>query len=261
MDSIIRPFERMGARATVIQRTQGLRLDIVRDRRGPRYHIEKGPQIELCILDVRPRQRHLLLLGREQRQLGPVVKHKFLCGHDEREWFVAGIPEGRGISDVPTAMEALKPPQVRMEQERRRIRQRDRASRRTSAYVRQGEWFFIPVPHIQPPRIAVLRHEPLRRGMGKPHWAELLFRSGGETVYISQRHPLGITEAQRHALFRNRPEARRWDWQVMRRNPEVYVMGRISHPDHATITLSCWHMVQMNTEHGAPSIQHVAFLD
>jgi len=42
---------------------------------------------------------------------------KFLCGHDERHWFVAAVP-GRGVSNVRTAMEALKPAAVRLESAR-----------------------------------------------------------------------------------------------------------------------------------------------
>jgi hypothetical protein len=44
----------------------------------------------------------------------------------------------------------------------------------------------------------------------------------------------------------------------MARNPVVYVRGKLSHPDHATIRLDGWHRVLMNTESGSSS---VAFLD
>ena len=53
--------------------------------------------------------------------------------------------------------------------------------RRTPVYVRQGEWFFVPAPQVRPQRWMVLRNEPLRRGNGKPHWAEQLFRQTGAT--------------------------------------------------------------------------------
>ena len=38
-------------------------------------------------------------------------KNKFLCGHDERHWFVAAVP-GRSVATVRSAMEALKPPGI-----------------------------------------------------------------------------------------------------------------------------------------------------
>lgn len=47
----------------------------------------------------------------------------------------------------------------------------------------------------------------------------------------------------------------------MRRDAAVYVKGRVSHADHATITLDGWHQVVMNTENEAAAMRHVAFLD
>src|SRR5881275_3217634 len=40
-------------------------------------------------------------------------KSKFLCGHDERHWFVAAVPEAaRGVTGVTTAKIALQPDAV-----------------------------------------------------------------------------------------------------------------------------------------------------
>jgi hypothetical protein len=47
----------------------------------------------------------------------------------------------------------------------------------------------------------------------------------------------------------------------MRRNPGVYVKGRVCHADHATITLHGWHRVVMNTEGQSKLMRNVAFLD
>ena len=58
----------------------------------------------LVVLDVQPRDRHLLLMSREQGQ-----KHRFLLGHDERHWLVAGILEASPVSRVADAKRALKP--------------------------------------------------------------------------------------------------------------------------------------------------------
>jgi hypothetical protein len=35
----------------------------------------------------------------------------------------------------------------------------------------------------------------------------------------------------------------------------------LRHPDHATITLPCWHQVLMNTENATRQMANVAFLD
>ena len=47
----------------------------------------------------------------------------------------------------------------------------------------------------------------------------------------------------------------------MRRNPGVYVRGRVRHADHATITLHGWHRVLMNTEGQSKAMRNVPFLD
>ena len=39
----------------------------------------------------------------------------------------------------------------------------------------------------------ILPHEPIRRGGGKPHMCEQLYRDGGTTVYVCSRHPNGLT--------------------------------------------------------------------
>ena len=48
---------------------------------------------------------------------------------------------------------------------------------------------------------------------------------------------------------------------VRRPNPVVYVRGKITHPDHATIRLDGWHRVEMNTENRSRAMASVAFLD
>ena len=40
-----------------------------------------------------------------------------------------------------------------------------------------------------------------------------------------------------------------------RRNMQVMVKGRISHPDHKTILLRGWHMVVMNTENQSDAMR------
>jgi hypothetical protein len=151
---------------------------------------------------------------------------------------------------------------VRDAQDRLGVRAGERNRRRNAAFVRQGEWFFLPVIGFEVDEARVRHWEPLQRGWGsKPHMAEWCYRSGGETVYVSDQHPNGLLEAQRKRVFRANPEARRWNWRVMQRNAGVYVRGRVRHADHATIELAGWHWVVMNTESQARAIQHVAFLD
>ena len=109
-------FARIGARLKMADRsarrtrTSGvISLDVQADRKGEFYEITAGPgaAAEVTVLDVQPTDRHLLLLVREGKD-----KSKFLCGHDERHWFVAGIPESASVGTVRQAKEALKPAEV-----------------------------------------------------------------------------------------------------------------------------------------------------
>jgi hypothetical protein len=47
----------------------------------------------------------------------------------------------------------------------------------------------------------------------------------------------------------------------MQRDPTVFVRGKVSHADHATIFLNDWHRVAMNTENQSRAMEFVAFLD
>jgi len=233
-------------------------LDVLHDRRGPYFDLRiDRDRIDVKVLDARPRDRHLLLLSRD---CATSRKDKYLCGRDERDWFVAAIPPG-SASNVPTALEALKPPEVRMVQEMMQVPQRRRSRRRTRAYIRQGEWFFIPTPTLSPAEEVVLRNEPIRRGNGKPHMVDFVFRVGGEPVYVCTRYPNGVALRMYDDILRRRPHAADWGWTFMRRNAGVYARGRVRHPDHQTVTLDVWHRVVMNTESNAPAMRGVAFLD
>lgn len=256
---LVSHFGRMGARVRVREDIGGgLRLDIAKDRHGQFFDVISGPDVDARVVDVDERLRHLLLLGVNPVRGG--LKTRFLCGHDEREWFVAAVP-GNGVSRVRDAMEALKPALVRSEQESKGVRGSARLRRRTGAYIRQGEWFFLPRPALVVKDWLVLRNEPLRRGRGKPHWSEFLYREGGEAVMVSSQHPGGVTLDRYRELVRHTPGASSWNWRPMRRNPTAFVKGTVRHPDHATIRLDVWHQVAMNTEGEAPGARNVVFLD
>ncbi|MGQ0637658.1 MAG: hypothetical protein ACT4QC_23895 [Planctomycetaceae bacterium] len=260
---ITRQFAKIGARARIHANPAGnaragVSIDIGRDADGEFFDITIGRDApaELAVLDAQPRLRHLLLLSRQNRE-----KHKFLCGHDERHWFVAAVPERAPVSNVKTAFEALKPVAVRTELVRRKVKQKNRNRRRNGAFLRQGEWFFVPVGTRNFPAMLTLRNEPLRRGAGKPHFCEELVRIGGELVYVSPQHPNGLTEVQYRKLISRKPKLRGLQWITRRRNPGVFVRGRIRHADHKTIVLNDWHQVLMNTETESVAMRHMAFID
>ena len=139
-----RRFAAIGARLNVVGPTAGApRIDVGSDARGEFFDVRfagRGRPVELEVVDVSRSDRHLLLLVRHG-----VEKSKFLCGHDERHWFVAAIPEeARGVTGVAAAKAALQPALVRTAVGR--ARPKDPFRRRNAAYIRQGEWFFVPAP-------------------------------------------------------------------------------------------------------------------
>ena len=253
-----RRFAAIGARLNVVGPPIGApRIGLGWDARGEFFDVRfagNGRLVALEVVAVSPSDRHLLLLVRNGEE-----KSKFLCGHDERHWFVAAVPESaRGVTGVVTAKAALQPDAVRALVER--VRPKDRFRRRNEAYIRQGEWFFVPATlRPEPTEAEVLRNEPLSRGRGKAHMLQLAFRTGGQTVYVNRHHPTGIS-AQGYAKLTPK-EQRGGQWMRMVRDPQVYAKGTVRHPDHATIQLPAWHRVLMNTEQRARAMQHVAFLD
>jgi hypothetical protein len=265
MEVLERAFTKMGARVKFgeVERprsptglpNRNLVLDVRQDAKGEYFLISRDRDAapELVVLDVQAEDRHLLLLSCEKGE-----KHRFLLGHDERHWFVAGIPEATPVSRVRDAKLALKPDVVLACESGIRLKERDR--RRNAARVRQGEWFFVPVVSAAINPLLILRNEPLVRSRGgKPHMCEQLYRFGGETVYVAPGYPDGLTQDQYRALP---DEGRsRSHWRVMRRNPQVYVRGRVRHPDHKTVVLDGWHEVFSNTEHLSYAMRNVVFLD
>lgn len=252
-NQVVKAFNRMGARARVYQnpRVSGLSLNVLTDKHGEFFDVIVNPDFaknaEVLAVDVQPKDRHLVLMVKypSERQ-GVDNKDKFLCGHDERHWFVA--PVGPAVTSVAKAKESLRPNIVQQELERKGVKNKKKNKRRNEAYVRQGEWFFIPRPDAKVDPKLILKKEPLRRGAGKPHVCEMLYREGGVPVMVSAGHPNGITDSEYTQLVRKNPEVAKKRWTRMVRDPRVLVKGAIRHPDHSTVTLGVWHEVVVNTE-------------
>jgi hypothetical protein len=244
------------------------KIDIRDDRNGEYFWLSVGTGawnlLEFLPLNVRPDLRHLVLMASGPDANTKTYKSKFLCGHDERHWFAAVLPEDRGpITSVTQAFEALKPAQVQDSQARQHVRPHAWNRRHNAGFIRQGEWFFVPAPAFEPGDSRFLCHnEPLQAGRHKAHMAEWLYRAGGVSVYVCTRHPDGLTEkAYRQVLEQNR-EAKSWNWRVMQRDAQPYVRGRVRHPDHNTIVLPFWHRVYVSAESAATGSQTgLVFLD
>ncbi len=240
---------------------QDYAMDVQRDRHGEFFELRLpthlAEAVDFSVLNAKPEQQHLLLLARKLTDKPQT--DRFLCGHDERHWFVAAVP-GR-VSNVADAMESLKPAEVQVAQAREDLDNRQRNRRRNPAFRRQGEWFFIPAPDLVVDPVRVLCNEPIRRGRDKPHLVQELSRVGGTKVYVCREFPNGLTETEYRRYVRQYPQRARWNWRVMVRDAGVYARGTVRHPDHATITLPFWHRVLMNTETQSRTMVNVAFLD
>ena len=260
-----RHFAAIGARLEVCHEPVGpdYRFDVVRSRRGEHFEL-RGSRIDaLVVQHVDKQSRHILVRGlertdlhktrmndrqRQRRQTADQLVSRFLCGYDERHWFVAGIADP--VATVREATLSLAPAEIREAVARERHRDR----RHNDLFTRQGEWFFVPatLPAVAG-QAPIHRNEPSTRGRGKSHWCEELIRHGGVTVRVHQGRELD--DATFADLIARNP---RLAYRVMTRGATVYVRGRVSHDDHATIRLHDWHRVYLNRDF---TTEQVAFYD
>lgn len=254
------------------------RIDIRRDSKGEYFDLAVPEGVEMEVIDSDKAARHLVLMAR----LPKGDKARYLCGHDERHWFVAAIPERVPTTTVKEAKRALQPDAIK--DMTVGLSATKRIARHNEAYHRQGEWFFVPAPDFEPdPKDLILRNEPLRRdGRSKPHVVAEAVRSGGEVRYIPTTTNRGFTKrdaetraraavidavlGQRAAMTKGQmePLAERFPevlWRSVLVNPVMYVRGPVRHSDHSTLVLNGWHRVVMNAENLARASAHIAFVD
>ncbi len=269
MEHLKKKFARLGFEA-LIEKDDGLSrsrarvpyaVTVVKDKKkGERFLISLEQDVEAVILDVRPDTRSLLLMiTDEQADAGERVRAKMLLGHDERQLFVASAP--RNVTTVMRAMEALKPREVARAEQKQRVKSKKRHNRKNKARVRQGDFFFVPVPELNVPEHLVLSNEPINRGRGSSHIVQFLYRTNGEAVWVCARYRNGVTEKRYRAICESKPAARKWNWQRRVRNAEVYAKGRVTHREHATVTLDMWHRVFPNAEATFPGFTEMGFID
>jgi hypothetical protein len=235
-------------------------VDVNRDSREECFTVTHHSDADVDIIDVNVPMRHLLLTTKPKDH---PARRMFLCGRDESHWFVAAIPDARTTSDVRTvtdAMNALKPEAVWESIRLHNLPESQWNLRHTKAFIRQGEWFFIPRPQQSERGNSLRKREPLSRGVGSQmHWCEEMLRVGGETVWVSERFPNGLNNDQINRLAKELRKS--LFWRRMRRNGNAFARGWVRHRDHATIHLAGWHEVAMNTESRASAMRHVVFLD
>jgi len=251
-----RHFDTMGARVKFRLPDKGTRwqsapsldyftIDIQADKGGEYFDITQGenaPEFEL--LQAQPKAQHLLLYTKDGR--------RFLCGHDERHWFVSAI---RGkVSTVRAAKQSLLPEAIWKQVKHFPPGEVD--NRHNTVFKRQGEWFFVPT-NREVPKSLIHKNEPLLRNIGsKVHICQEIYREGGELVYIVGNKQMDEKEYAKRK--KNDPYFDKGKLRTRARNPNVYARGYVKHEDHATIKLECWHRVFINAEFTTSA---VSFLD
>jgi len=279
--SLRRAFSRIGAEVRFrVPRwgRSGFSLDIERLHRKEIFVIFATNEVDFTVFSVEPGIRHLLLMVKDPA-IKEVAHSKFLCGHDERHYFMAAIPERAGATSVRTAMTALKPKEVLNVETAAGIKPRYLHSRRRrlkngERIFRQGEFMFVPRLDFKPASpLGIVRDEILTRermranfwgssNRGNPHIAREAYRQTGTMVFVTHQYPGGLTKKERFELFQQDPAARRLYWWTQQRDPDVYVRGTIRHPEHATIDLGrIWHSVYVNTEGQSHAGRHLSFID
>lgn len=269
MNSIVKAFEKIGTRVkfgdlskrqTRFRRIRNastgrdvsLIVDIEKDKQGEFYKIETDGSVDLHIMNIDKGLHHLLLFARDKYK----ANYRFLCGLDERGWFAAAVPGA--VSNISDAMDSLKPKQVVAAQKNIKTEKKNR--RKNDAFLRQGEWFFLPAPGISPPEELILKNEPIQRGPGNPHKVQEIFRTGGEVVYVCRKYPQGVSLDRYREIMKN-PEAKRMGWHTMKVDMTVYGKGKVTHRDHQTIVLKGWYQILPNRETESWFIENLAFLD
>lgn len=157
-------------------------------------------------------------MDREVKHKTPKSVRKFLLGLDERQLFMAQV--NSKATTVLQAHEMLKNPIVHT------------AEGKVGRAIRQGEWFFLPCTSLEIAELeksikkmllVVKKNQRIGNLGGKPHIAEELVDKSAPRLQYG--FPI-------------------------RSRADIYVRGKIKHPDHETVELKQWRRVLKNMEEG-----------
>jgi hypothetical protein len=261
LEALTKALQKIGARLKVVNRRGSrnpLRFNVGTDRQGEFFTLsvnEESEAADVRIVGVDQNLAQALILVVTKDEKGKEQKEKLLLGHDERHWFVAGVPEkARNIKD---AFKLLKPEAARLSQERTGVGGKALDKRKNKGFIRQGEWFFVPVQFEPDKKTHIYKNEPIQRAPGSsPHTVEKLVRMGGQQVYI-----LGskiYTQEQKDAHIAANGGGH---FQARTQNATVFATGKVSHKDHKAVYLQGWHEVHLSREPGNTGRGAQGFLD
>lgn len=260
-------FEDMGSRVTIrkgtapIRINRGLgsnrgtlmRLNVAKDKKGEHFTFTIDPEVDekniiFQVLDRDDKLRQMLLMLKYEDSV-----EKLLVGHDESHWFVAGVSGSKSIKE---AFANLRPAAANLSIQKSGVKDKDWRKRRNKGFVRQGEWFFVPVHFTESKSTIIHKNEPIRRPSGgTAHIVEEVVRSGGETVYVYGNEILNPEE------FSKVKSDRKYLYSQRKLGSRVLGRGKVKHPDHHTIELKTWHEVHLSNETVGGIMSANAFLD
>lgn len=258
-------FDKIGARITIRKGisniSRAVSMNISNDKKGEHFTFTINPNIKesdimIQILDIDENLRQMLLFLHFPRiefdRYGKLMKNKpgdeyeksrLLVGHDEMHWFVAGVTNSITIKQ---AFERLRPSAVKLSMEKFKVKDKYWRKRKNKGFIRQGEWFFVPVHFIENNQTIIHKNEPIRRpNGGKPHFVEELIRFGGDIVYVKGNNI--ITEKR----YKELDNSEKYGYTLQVRGAKVLGRGKIKHPDHHTVELKSWHEIYLSTEVGS----------
>ncbi len=262
MQKIIEAFKKIGANAvinllkpgTVSRNRRGFRISIREDRKKHAscfdLHVWDGTRI--YVQDVSPKDHALLLKVNWTKERGRYIHEDFLCGRDDHGWYVTAL-KGHTAHSVEEAFESLRPAEIRSALRTENVPRSKWNKHRNKAFLRQGEWFFIPMPPDFKPKGVVRKKEHL--GVrGKPHIADFVCSEG----VVRYRHNRFLNLFTREEVAKLEKEGET-GFRPVFIVQETFAKGRVVHPDHRTVILDGWHRVVPNTENRLPGSN--AFVD
>lgn len=266
-------FEKMGGRITIRKGTSPnggiLRMNVAVDRQGEHFTLTIHPDVDekdiiIQCLDFDPKLKQMLLhirtpkvttiVDRVGKRLvertevtSPLSRNpndfhneKLLVGRDEMHWFVAGVTVAKNIRE---AFSLLRPNAVTVAMNRSGVKSKDWRKRKNKGFIRQGEWFFVPVHFTEDKNTIIHKDEPIMRGGGgKPHYVEEIVRFGGEIVYTRGSQILN------ESTWKKLPREEQAFYRQQVSNARVLVRGKVKHPDHHTVNLVGWHEIHLSNE-------------
>ncbi len=268
-------FEKIGSRLKIskmIRRNSLSGINILKDKKGEFFSVFLHPDIQdnevsfqVAAIDPKLKQMVFVIAHPDFKakevsrnnfvfeKTNGTISERFLIGRDERHCFVAGITAANSVKE---AFDSLRPSAANLALQKAGVKSKDWRKRKNKGYIRQGEWFFIPSAFQETHSTVIHKNEPISRNGGKPHFVEEIVRTGGEVVYVGNRE---VLTKEDYELLDSKSRTR---YTQRTRGAKVYGRGKVSHPDHYTITLKGWHEIHLSTEKEAKTNAFVSsFID